>query len=140
MQDWERQYYVQLKNQVFSSYITLSSIEKQQYDSAACLNYVNGFLTYSKDGISYTDIKGNALWNQTYEMQNPMVRVAGTRVAVADYNGHIIHKHRSSRKFRGNRHQSSIREFAISENGMVAAVLEDTNITWIYLYNSQAIK
>ena len=27
--------YVQLKNQVFSSYITLSSIEKQQYDSAA---------------------------------------------------------------------------------------------------------
>ena len=69
--------YVQLKNQVFSSYITLSSIEKQQYDSAACLSYVNGFLTYSKDGISYTDIKGNALWNQTYEMQNPMVRVAG---------------------------------------------------------------
>ena len=132
--------YVQLKNQVFSSYITLSSIEKQQYDSAACLNYVNGFLTYSKDGISYTDIKGNALWNQTYEMQNPMVRVAGTRVAVADYNGHIIHNIDQAGNSVEIDTNLPIREFAISENGMVAAVLEDTNITWIYLYNSQGDK
>ena len=100
----------------------------------------SSLLTYSKDGISYTDIKGNALWNQTYEMQNPMVRVAGTRVAVADYNGHIIHNIDQAGNSVEIDTNLPIREFAISENGMVAAVLEDTNITWIYLYNSQGDK
>ena len=132
--------YVQLKNQVFTSYVTLSTIEKQQYDNAACLNYQNGFLTYSKDGISYTDTKGNALWNQTFEMQNPMVRIAESRVAVADYNGHIIHNIAQSGDAVEIDTNLPIREFALSENGMVAAILEDTNITWIYLYNSNGEK
>lgn len=132
--------YVQLKNQVFTSYVTLSTIEKQQYDNAACMNYENGFLTYSKDGISYTDTKGNALWNQTFEMQNPMVRIAKSRVAVADYNGHIIHNIAQSGDAVEIDTNLPIREFALAENGMVAAILEDTNITWIYLYNSNGEK
>ena len=69
-----------------------------------------------------------------------MVRVAGTRVAVADYNGHIIHNIDQAGNSVEIDTNLPIREFAISENGMVAAVLEDTNITWIYLYNSQGDK
>ena len=132
--------YVQLKNQVFTSYVTLSSVDKQQYDNAVCLNYEKGFLTYSKDGISYTDNKGNAIWNQTFEMQDPMVRIARTRVAVADYNGHIIHNIALSGDAVEIDTNLPIRQFALAENGMVAAILEDTNITWIYLYNSAGEK
>lgn len=132
--------YVQLKNQVFTSYVTLSSVDKQQYDNAVCLNYEKGFLTYSKDGISYTDNKGNAIWNQTFEMQDPMVRIARTRVAVADYNGHIIHNIALSGDAVEIDTNLPIRQFALAENGMVATILEDTNITWIYLYNSAGEK
>ena len=83
--------YVQMKNQVYTGYVILSSISRQQYDGSTCLSYGNGFLSYSGDGISYTDAKGNAVWNQAYEMQEPLIRVAGGRVAAADYNGHIIY-------------------------------------------------
>lgn len=128
--------YVQLKNQVYTSYVILSSIARQQYDSSVCLNYGNGFLSYSGDGISYTDAKGNAVWNQAYEMQEPMVRVAGSKVAVADYNGHIIYSISQDGNYIEIDTNLPIREIAVSESGMVAAVLEDTGITWIYLYSS----
>ena len=128
--------YVQLKNQVYTSYMILSSIARQQYDGSVCLSYGNGFLSYSGDGISYTDAKGNAVWNQAYEMQEPMVRMAGTRVAVADYNGHIIYSIDQDGNYIEIDTNLPIREIAVSESGTVAAVLEDTNITWIYLYSS----
>ena len=128
--------YVQLKNKVYTSYVILSSIARQQYDSSVCLSYGNGFLSYSGDGISYTDAKGNAVWNQAYEMQEPMVRVAGSKVAVADYNGHIIYSISQDGNYIEIDTNLPIREIAVSESGMVAAVLEDTGITWIYLYSS----
>ena len=128
--------YVQLKNQVYTSYVILSSIARQQYDSSVCLSYGNGFLSYSGDGISYTDAKGNAVWNQAYEMQEPMVRVAGSKVAVADYNGQIIYSISQDGNYIEIDTNLPIREIAVSESGMVAAVLEDTGITWIYLYSS----
>ena len=50
--------YVQMKNQVYTSYVILSSISRRQYDGSACVSYGNGFLSYSGDGISYTMQKG----------------------------------------------------------------------------------
>lgn len=128
--------YIQLKNQVYTSYVILSSIGRQQYDGSVCLSYGNGFLSYSRDGISYTDRRGNAVWNQPYEMQSPMVEIAGSRVAVADYNGHIIYNIGQDGSYVEIDTNLPIREIAVSESGMVAAILEDTDITWIYLYSS----
>ena len=128
--------YVQMKNQIYTSYAILSSVVRQQYDGSTCLSYGNGFLSYSGDGISYTDAKGNAVWNQAYEMQEPLIRVAGTRVAAADYNGHIIYSIAHDGSYTEIDTNLPIREIAVSESGTVAAVLEDTNITWIYLYST----
>lgn len=128
--------YVQMKNRIYTTCTAVSSIEKQQYDNNVCLSFGTGFLSYSKDGINYTDSHGNAMWNQTYEMQKPLVRIAGSYVAVADYNGHIIHciaQDGTSIEIDTN---LPIREFTVAQNGMTAAILEDTNITWIYLYNN----
>ena len=60
-----------LKNQTYSGYTVVSAIDRNQVSGSTLLSYQNGFLTYSKDGISYTDYKGNAMWNQTYDMQSP---------------------------------------------------------------------
>ena len=82
---------IQLKNQTYSGYVVVSTVEKEVYENSVVKSYQNGFLTYSKDGISYTDSKGNAIWNQTYQMQSPIVSTRGQWVAVGDYNGHIIY-------------------------------------------------
>lgn len=69
-------------------------------------------------------------------MEEPRVRVAGSKVAVADYNGHIIYSISQDGNYIESDTNLPIREIAVSESGMVAAVLEDTGITWIYLYSS----
>ncbi len=124
------------QKQVFTNYNVISAFPKEQFDSSIHQSYAAGFLTYSNDGISYTDAKGNAMWNKTYEMQDPMVRVQGTHVAVADYSGHIVYSINENGDSVEIDTNLPIRELSVSANGMTAVVLEDGAVTWIYLYNS----
>lgn len=132
--------YVQMKNQVYSGFTTVFSLVKEQFSDASHLPYSNGFLNYSKDGISYTDSKGDTIWNNTYDMQQPLIRVEGTRIAVGDYNGHMVYCIDAE----GNRTEIDtnlpIRDLAVSQSGVVAAVLEDTGVTWINVYNPSGEK
>lgn len=132
--------YVQLKNQTYSGYVIASSVDKTQYSGTSVLDYQNGFITYSKDGISYTDYKGNAMWNQTYQMQSPIVSVRDKWVAVGDYNGHIIYDINLDGSVQEIDTNLPIRQLAVSANGVVAAILEDSSITWINVYNPSGEK
>ncbi len=92
---------------------------------------------YSKDGISCIDASGKALWNQTYEMQNPIAHTCNTVVAVGDYNGHNIYVSNTSGALGEIDTNLPIRDFCVSSQGVVAAVLDGTDVTWIYLYDSK---
>lgn len=127
--------YIQIKNQVYSEYVVVSQVEKQQYSQTTVLGYQQGFVTYSKDGISYTDSRGNAMWNQTYEMQSPIVAVKGSWVAVGDYNGHIVYDISVDGTSQEIDTNLPIRGLTVSGNGVVAAILEDSDVTWINIYN-----
>lgn len=127
--------YIQIKNQVYSTYVLVSSEDKEQYSQTQLLGYQQGFLTYSKDGISYTDYHGNAMWNQTYQMQSPIVVQKGTWVVVGDYNGHMIYDIGLDGTTQEIDTNLPIKKLAVSANGVVAAVLEDSEVTWINVYN-----
>lgn len=132
--------YVQMRNQTYTGYVIASSVDKIQYSGTTILDYQNGFVTYSKDGISYTDYKGNAMWNQTYQMQSPIVSVRDKWVAVGDYNGHIIYDINLDGSIQEIDTNLPIRQLAAAANGVVAVVLEDSNVTWINVYNPSGEK
>lgn len=132
--------YFQAKNKTYTGYVTISSVEKQQYSGTTVQAYQNGFITYSKDGISYTDYKGNAMWNQTYEMQSPVVSIRDKWVAVGDYNGHMIYDINLDGSVSEIDTNLPIRQLTVSANGVVAAILEDGNVTWINVYNPSGEK
>lgn len=131
---------IQLKNQTYSGFVVVSAVEKEVYSNSTVKAYQNGFLTYSKDGISYTDSKGNAVWNQTYQMQSPIVSVRGQWVAAGDYNGHIIYDIDQNGTVQEIDTNLPIRSLTVSANGVVAAVLEDGSVTWINVYNPSGEK
>ncbi len=90
---------------------------------------------YSKDGISCIDSTGKALWNQTYEMQSPIAHTCNNVVAVGDYNGHNIYVSNTSGALGEIDTNLPIRDFCVSSQGVVAAVLDGTDVTWIYVYD-----
>lgn len=77
------------------------------------------------------------LWNQTYEMQSPMVSVCGNVTALADYNGRKIYLYDMTQKLGEIDTTLPIRSICVSSAGVVAAVLDDSDITWIKAFNPE---
>ena len=131
---------IQYKNQVFSGYVISKQAEFTVLESTSYLENNGSIIRYSKDGISNTDAKGKMIWNLTYEMQSPIVRLADGYAAVGDYNGHIIYLVDKEGAAYEVDTCLPIRNFAVSPDGVVAAVLEDTGNSWINVFNKEGIQ
>lgn len=129
--------FIQWQNKVYTEITELSSVEIQITSDAQLVPFGLNLLTYSKDGIRCMDTKGNAVWNQTFEMQNPMVDINQNVVAVGDYNGRQIYVMNTETLLGSITTNRPVRNFCVSASGVVAAVLDDTDVTLIYLYDSQ---
>lgn len=128
--------FVQYKNKTYTDYDVISSSSFGAANGTTSMMLGKRILTYSKDGAYCTDIDGNVLWNQTYEMQSPIVRVCDGVTAIADYNGGTIYLLDSEKQLGTITTTLPIRDITVASNGVVAAVLDDSKITWVYIYDT----
>ncbi len=132
--------YVRWKNMVYTGYEIIQQNEWVRASGSQSMNLGGTLFTYSNDGMSCTDIKGKIIWNQTYEMQNPIIRTCSKTVAVGDYNGRSIYVANTQEILGKIDTTMPIRDFCVSSNGIVAVVLDDSNVTAIYLYRTTGEK
>ena len=74
---------------VYNHYVTKEVIERTESSSSVTIQIGENMVSYSKDGASCVDTDGNKIWNQTYEMQKPIVGHTSQSIAISDYNGMI---------------------------------------------------
>lgn len=126
---------VQWRDKVFTESVVTSSAPVTIVHGATVENLGGNILLYSKDGVSCMDSAGSAVWNRTYEMQSPMLSINGTAAAIGDYNGRAIYvMTRDGEKGIVNTNLP-IRKICVSENCVVAAVLDDAEVTRINIYD-----
>ena len=130
-------FYFHYKDKVYTQMSQISTKERQAISGARDLGLGNNLVTYSNDGISCMDAKGNALWNQTFEMQNPMVATCKDVLAIADYNGRNVYVMNSEKRLGEISTSKPIRNLCVAANGVVMTVQEESRVTWIYMYDSQ---
>lgn len=128
---------VQYKNHIYTGYDILFSIPREKSIDATDIRLQNAILTYSKDGTHCTNAKGTVTWNQTYEIQDIKLALCRDVVAIADYNGRSIYVQNAEKQLGEITTTMPIKNIAVSANGDVTAVLEDTDITWINTYNAK---
>lgn len=128
--------YISWKNKLYIDYEVIQQSECVRASESRSINLKGTLFTYSNDGMSCTDIKGKTIWNQTYEMQNPVIRTCSKTVAVGDYNGRKIYISDTQGTLGTIETTMPIRDFCVSANGVVAAVLDDATVTGIYLYSA----
>lgn len=104
-------------------------------DAATYRNLDGNILAYSRDGANCMDETGKKLWNLTFEMQQPIIDVSGSVAAIGDYNGSTIYVVSKDRTMETIDTNMPIRALCVSARGDVAAVLDDTGVTWVYLYD-----
>ncbi|MBQ9614516.1 MAG: hypothetical protein IJV14_18300 [Lachnospiraceae bacterium] len=98
---------------------------------------LNGHIVnYSRDGASCVDHTGAFVWSITYEMQQPIVDAASDVMAIADLGGSRIYILSSSKIVGTVLTNLPVRRISVSDSGEVAAILEDSDTTWIYLFDS----
>lgn len=127
---------VQYQNKTYTDYEVLSDPGIDIVAGNTSLQLGSNVLIYSKDGARCVDTAGNVLWNQTYEMQSPIVATCGSAVAIGDYNGRTIYIQNAEKQLGTVSTNLPIRNLCVAANGVVAAVLEDTTVTWIYVYDA----
>lgn len=99
------------------------------------VDFADGILKYTKDGVSYLDAQGKVVWNQSYEMKSPIISVNGEFAAVADQQGTSIYICDKS----GNQGKATsllpIMRVAVSAKGVVAALSEDSKASYINMFH-----
>lgn len=129
-------FYIQYERHVYTDYDIVASVERETISGTTDVRLKNAILTYSKDGAHCTDIKGNVVWNQTFEIQDVRLAASGNAVALGEYNGRSIYLANSEKLLGEISTTRPIRELAVCEAGYVAAVLTDADITWVNRYDS----
>lgn len=129
--------YSSYKNMVYTSYSILDTLQYEDATGASFKDFNGNVLKYSRDGATAFNMTNDMLFNQTYEMQNPMVDICGDYVALGDYKGTKIYIMNSE----GSQGQIDttlpVQRFSVASNGNIAVVLEEDDITWVRLYNKE---
>lgn len=128
--------YVQYKNHVYTDYESLSEVTMNRALGTESIRLGENILTYSHDGAHCTTKEGAEVWNQTFEMQSPVIATCQNVVAIGDYNGREVYVLNEKEKLCQINTPMPIRNLAVSATGRVAVAMADTEITWIYIYEA----
>lgn len=119
----------------YSGYSVTKSVNCDDSESTKYISYLDGYLKYSNDGVSYVNSKGVSVWNQTVSMQNPQIKICEDAVAVGDINGSKIYVFNKSGSLGTIDTSLAISQIEVAKQGVVAAVLEDNDANYINMYN-----
>lgn len=125
---------------VFTSYSVTGSLNREDIESSGYIAYGVGYIRYSNDGAAYYTAKGKALWNQTYSMQKPQVKICEDCVAIGDINGNTIYIFNKNGNIGKVDTSLVISQIEVAANGAVAAVLEDNEANYINMYDKEGNK
>lgn len=129
-----------MDNRKYSSYTITNSINRDDIESSQYVEFGEGYVRYSNDGISYYKKNGKVLWNQTYSMQNPRITSNGKSIAVADIDGSKAYSFNEDGLVGKVDTSMPILQIEVSSNGKIAAVLEDSYANYINMYDTNGEK
>ncbi len=125
-----------IEKRSYHNYRILQTSEQEDIVSTEYVEMDGRILRYSPDGASLVNKKMETLWSSLYDMQNPVADVCDDKAVIADRDG-------TSLKIFGNQGELgsvttsySIVKARISANGLVAAILDGGDDTWINFYAS----
>lgn len=120
----------------YDSYKVLETSEQEDVVSTQYVELDGKILRYSPEGVSLVSSKMETVWSDIYEMQNPMADISGDQAVIADKDGTSLRIYDKDGITGTVTTSYSIVKARISRNGLVAAILDGGDDTWINFYAS----
>ena len=121
------------------SYRTYDIIQTSEQEDIVSTKYevMSGkILRYSPDGAALVNSEMDAYWSSLYEMQNPVADIRGDWAVIADVDGTSMKIFDKDGEVGSVTTSYSIVKARISSNGLIAAILDGGDSTWINYYDS----
>ncbi|XCP85189.1 DUF5711 family protein [Roseburia hominis] len=128
--------YLLVALQTYDKVRVVRSYGEEAVDNSSFVQYSDGALKYSRDGIAFLDTKGQEKWNQPYQIKNPIINISGDAVAVGDQGGNDILVF-DKKGLKGEIHTNfPIEKIVVAENGIVCALLRNESTPQIVCYDA----
>jgi predicted nucleic acid-binding Zn ribbon protein len=128
---------VWLFNRSYNSYSIVSSVSREDTDTALFAAYDGGFIRYSNDGTAYFGSSGEMLWNYSYSMSKPELRMNGDYFAIGDITGSSVLVFNKNGFLREISNAYTVTQIELSSGGLVAASLSDGSANYVTLYDTE---
>ncbi|MFR6117770.1 MAG: DUF5711 family protein [[Clostridium] scindens] len=128
--------YLLVNLQTYSKARTLDTYASGGSANNSYMQFADGVLKYSRDGIAYLDQKGEEQWNHAYQIQNPFLDVNEKSAAIADKGGNDIIVFQED-GLKGEIHTTlPIEKINVSEQGIVGAILKNDASAKVMCYDT----
>lgn len=125
-----------VEKRVYHRYKVVASSQNEDTVATDYVHMGNGILKYTNESASYVSRKGEVLWNQTYEMSDPVLEQCDDTVVIADIKGTSMYMFNKDGLIGSIETALPILKSKVAKQGVVAAILEDGEKTWVNFYSS----
>ena len=125
------------KNWCYRSYRVLSTSTQEDTQSTDYTQLGNYLLKYTSGSANLLDIDGNSMWSETYEMSDPVAEVCDSTAVIYDQKGNNMVIVGESGKIGSVSTDKPILKARVASQGVVAAILEDGDTTWVNFYSTK---
>lgn len=127
--------YIYLQSKTYSKYEVLKVEKREDTESVQFEVFCGNILRYGQDGAVYMDEDNRVIWNQTYEMQAPMIDTCETYVVIAEKQGEKIYIMDTSGPCGEIKTTMPIQRVKVANQGMVAILMEQNGTGYLQLYD-----
>lgn len=127
--------YIYLQTRNYTDFEVLGSAEREDSSGTKFTVFNGNVIKYSKDGATYINADNHMIWNQTYEMQSPMVDTCGDYAVVADRKGENIYIMDMQGPCGEIKTTMPIQRVQVANQGTVAILMEQDGTGYIHLYD-----
>ena len=128
--------YLLLDNQTYARARTASEYPSDLSDTSSYAQFADGIVRYNRDGVVFLNKKNEEQWIQPTQLQNPIICVKDNAFAVADNGGNSILVFTEDGLKGEIETNLPIEKIAISEQGIVSAILRNENSPQIISYDA----
>lgn len=129
--------YIFFQTRIYSKYEVIQSAEREDSSGTQFVSFAGEILKYGKDGAFYIDAANQLIWNQTYEMQMPMIDVCEGYAIIAEKKGNQIYIMNTKGKCGEIKTTMPIQRVRVANQGAVAILMEEKGTGYIQLYDKE---
>ncbi len=129
-----------LKLHQYTDYEVITSEELTETLAANFVEFDGGIIKYSNDGAIYINSLGELIWNQAYEMQEPLIAICEGYVAFAEKGGMKIYILNAEGLQGSLETTMGISRIQVANQGTVAVLMEKEGKSHIQLYDRDGNK